>query len=873
MVIMSKIDLESLLEELEKYKGRHTELITVYISAGYDIVSVQKQLEAEKSTAKNIKSTSTRKNVIDALEKIVRFIKDFKGSPKNGIAIFCGNISKVEGQDDLQLWDVEPPLPLKLRLYRCDKEFVLEPLKELLEVTEIFALLVMDRKEATIGMLEGKRIDILQKMTSGIPSKVRAGGQCHPFGTLIQLGDGGIVKIEEIHNPMVVKSIHGLNRDDISLDSSPVIAKWNVDKQEIFRIKTIYPQLVVESSKDHLFFVFEDNQITEKAAEELKIGDILLMPEKIDIQGIRHKFNSKKYYNSFMITASGRDLIKNKRIELKLSQKKLAEIMKSVQTVVSYYEIGRQNAKRDFLCRLCEGLEIDFEDFVDKHVEQLHYRETNVKLPNELDERFAQFLGYLIGDGCIEKDRITFFEQRKDLTLKYKEIYDSYFNINSNYRFKESKNYHQLRFTSRPIVNLIKTEFPEIKKTLDSEIPEKILNSDEKVVAGFLKGFFDAEGYVVSDSVGIGSNNKTIIGQILLLLLRFSIISSFQEYDNKKNPYSDNPIFKLQINEKESLENFRNFIGFTADDKSEKLDKLIDSKSDKSSVRQILISGKKVAGMVKEKGYSLRHFSKVSNFFNNKRLMSKQTFRNSIMESVKEDRDLFNQLKKIYEYPLLPVKITKIDKRIEDVEMVDIETKNHNFIANGLIVHNSSQRFHRITEGLTRDFYKRIADEMKNIFYENKKLKGILIGGPIPTKDEFIDNEYLPTQLREKIIGRIDIGGSDESGVKELVEKSQDILVNQEIVYEKKLMERFFETLGAKPDFVVYKETDVKKALEYGAAEVLFLSKDCGKELAKELKTIANEKGTKVEIISTETEEGKQFFSLSGIGALLRYKL
>ena len=185
----------------------------------------------------------------------------------------------------------------------------------------------------------------------------------------------------------------------------------------------------------------------------------------------------------------------------------------------------------------------------------------------------------------------------------------------------------------------------------------------------------------------------------------------------------------------------------------------------------------------------------------------------------------------------------------------------------------SSQRFHRITEGLTKEFYKRIADEMKKIFYENKKLKGILIGGPIPTKDEFVENEYLPTTLQNKIIGRIDIGGSDESGLKELVEKSWDILANQEIIYEKKLMEKFFDTLGSKPDFVVYKQDAVKKALEYGAVDTLLLSKDYDRELMKELRVIADANGTKVEMVSTETEEGKQFFQLSGVGALLRYKL
>jgi peptide chain release factor subunit 1 len=107
----------------------------------------------------------------------VRYLKTLKKTPDNGLALFCGNVSQVEGQSDLQLWTIEPPQPLKIRLYRCDKEFVLEPLKEQLEVDEVFGLLVMDRKEATIGLLEGKRIEVLQKMTSGIPSKVRAGGQ------------------------------------------------------------------------------------------------------------------------------------------------------------------------------------------------------------------------------------------------------------------------------------------------------------------------------------------------------------------------------------------------------------------------------------------------------------------------------------------------------------------------------------------------------------------------------------------------------------------------------------------------------------------------------------------------------------------------
>jgi len=175
--MISKIELEELLEELEKIRGSHTELISVYIPSGQNINVVAKQIEEEKGTASNIKSKTTRKNVIDALESISRELKKYKKTPENGLVIFCGNVSEKEGQQDIKLWVLEPPEPLKVRLYRCDKEFVLEPLKEMLEVKEVYGLVVMDRKEATLGLLEGKQIKVLRKLTSGVPGKVRAGGQ------------------------------------------------------------------------------------------------------------------------------------------------------------------------------------------------------------------------------------------------------------------------------------------------------------------------------------------------------------------------------------------------------------------------------------------------------------------------------------------------------------------------------------------------------------------------------------------------------------------------------------------------------------------------------------------------------------------------
>ena len=172
-----KLELEEKIEELQAVRGRHTELVTVMIPAGFNIHPVVKQLESEKSTASNIKSKQTRSAVIDSLDRIIRELRTYKKTPENGLALFSGNVSEKEGTQDIAIWAIEPPIPLKIRMYRCDQTFVTEPLEDMLQTEEVYGLLAIDRQAATIGLLEGKRMKVLRKLSSGVPGKIRAGGQ------------------------------------------------------------------------------------------------------------------------------------------------------------------------------------------------------------------------------------------------------------------------------------------------------------------------------------------------------------------------------------------------------------------------------------------------------------------------------------------------------------------------------------------------------------------------------------------------------------------------------------------------------------------------------------------------------------------------
>ncbi len=174
---VERYHLKKFVKELAKHRGRHTELVSVYIPSGYDLNLIISHISQEQGTASNIKGKSTRENVIGALERMIQHLRLFKKTPLNGLAIFSGNVAQKDGQQNFQVFSIEPPVPLNFRTYRCDKEFVIDPLRDLLDSKEVYGLVVFDRRDAMLALLKGKTIIPMRKTHSEVPGKMRAGGQ------------------------------------------------------------------------------------------------------------------------------------------------------------------------------------------------------------------------------------------------------------------------------------------------------------------------------------------------------------------------------------------------------------------------------------------------------------------------------------------------------------------------------------------------------------------------------------------------------------------------------------------------------------------------------------------------------------------------
>lgn len=165
------------VKQLRRIRGQGTELISVYIPSGYAIAETMGKLREEANQSSNIKSKATRTHVGAAIDKILSYLKLFRETPPNGLAIFCGNISDVPGKDVIELFSIEPPLPLKVSVYRCDSDFMLEPIEEMIEAKDMYCLVVMDGRDATVATLKGPQIKIVRRLHSMAHAKIKTGGQ------------------------------------------------------------------------------------------------------------------------------------------------------------------------------------------------------------------------------------------------------------------------------------------------------------------------------------------------------------------------------------------------------------------------------------------------------------------------------------------------------------------------------------------------------------------------------------------------------------------------------------------------------------------------------------------------------------------------
>ncbi len=234
----------------------------------------------------------------------------------------------------------------------------------------------------------------------------------------------------------------------------------------------------------------------------------------------------------------------------------------------------------------------------------------------------------------------------------------------------------------------------------------------------------------------------------------------------------------------------------------------------------------------------------------------------------------------------------------------------------------SARRFERLRDSELNEYYHRIANYAQKIFIDQYTVKGLIIGGPGPTKETFVREEYLDYRLQNNIIATLDTSYSGDEGVREIIDKVNDQGIMSEFrsMEEKKIVKKFMGEVFSGKGLGIYGLNDVVNNLKAGITDSIiatdsidliylevickkcdfryekivdrdqlietkqnFISTPCSKcggqdytinekDFIDYLEEYASLAGTKLDIISSKTEEGAQIQSLGKIGALLRFK-
>jgi len=229
----------------------------------------------------------------------------------------------------------------------------------------------------------------------------------------------------------------------------------------------------------------------------------------------------------------------------------------------------------------------------------------------------------------------------------------------------------------------------------------------------------------------------------------------------------------------------------------------------------------------------------------------------------------------------------------------------------------SAQRFERLIEEAAHNFFKKSAERACAYWLPMlDDLKGIIIGGPGATKDFLVRNDYFHHEIKKLIREpHFDVGYSNDSGLRELIQRAGGLMDQIELDVERKLVDNFLrEVMQAHPK-ATYGEMMVRDALDQGAVATVLLSeglrkrrvgwicKSCSNEwsqthnsltdipncpkcnsdnlvedpdktmdLIDELTELATHTSAKVTLVSLDTEEGATLHnSFGGIAAMLRY--
>lgn len=165
----------------------------------------------------------------------------------------------------------------------------------------------------------------------------------------------------------------------------------------------------------------------------------------------------------------------------------------------------------------------------------------DLKVPLKLTKELARFLGYLIGDGNIDRGYVLSFDVKygkystsikrciescfPDAQMEYYTFYDK--------KFNSREKLAHIQVSGKKICDFLTYIGANKGLAYTEEVPWCIWQAPKSYVVEFLSGLFEANGSYSADKIRISFNNRKLVSQIQHLLDNLGIKSKVVPFQNK----------------------------------------------------------------------------------------------------------------------------------------------------------------------------------------------------------------------------------------------------------------------------------------------------------------------------------------------------
>jgi stage V sporulation protein R len=153
---------------------------------------------------------------------------------------------------------------------------------------------------------------------------------------------------------------------------------------------------------------------------------------------------------------------------------------------------------------------------------------TKARVPAELNEELAWFLGYFVGDGNLNKSGIGLTTGDEELARKLTSAVESLFGLRACLKLDTSEGHRRWRVIvhSRELWRILEAVGIDLEdRARAKKIPAPVLRSPRSVMSAFLRGYFDADAYAGPEGIKLSSASEELIRTVQIVLLNYGILS------------------------------------------------------------------------------------------------------------------------------------------------------------------------------------------------------------------------------------------------------------------------------------------------------------------------------------------------------------